>query len=58
MEDTQRIARISTILDEIKESAESLAQRTGYHVASEIHTKADEAQRLLMGDEPTDSRDN
>lgn len=47
-----------TLLDEIKEEAEALARRSGYHTATAIHTKATEAQNILVGAQPTDARDN
>lgn len=56
--ETPDLARAITILDEIKEAAEALSKRTGYHVATSIHTKATEVQNILIGARPTDARDN
>lgn len=56
--ETPDLARAITILDEIKEEAEKLAQRTGYAVASGLHAKAQEVQNILLGEIPVDPRDN
>jgi hypothetical protein len=56
--ETTELARVIALLDEIKEEAEGLQRRTGFHAAIIIHTKATEAQNILVGAEPTSAEDN
>jgi hypothetical protein len=59
MDEVQRLARVSTLLDEIAEEAVDQAAVTGSSAqGARIVSKVREAQRVLLGDAPTDDRDN
>lgn len=53
MDEVQRLARVSTLLDQAKETLEA---DPVYNTRA--WAQIDEAQRVLLGDEPTDARDN
>lgn len=55
---TEELARVITLLDEIKSESEDLVRRTGYAAVTRIHSKATEAQNILIGMTPTDPNDN
>lgn len=55
----QTVARVSATLDEAKELLEG--DHKGYGINQGViraHAKVTEAQRLLLGDEPTDPKVN
>lgn len=56
MDEVQRLARVSSLLDQAKEILE--AQELTITGASHAWSRVDEAQRVLLGDAPTDARDN
>ena len=52
------LAKVSSLLDEAREELEGTHKRTRIVAVARAISKIDEAQRLLLGDEPTDPANN